>query len=332
MTDKDLESSDTSHANDDVGRLIRYSGAREGVAAGRAADAHARVLAHWEHETSARQRLRRRRHATWYAAAAAVVIAVAAGWVLLPMLQTPVVPFATVVSAAGNAFRGDVPLAAGDTIAVSASVKTLAGGRAVFVMDNGHEVRLDENTRLTAQGVDRFALERGAVFVRSGDGSDASVLIDTPFGTASDLGTQFIVRLVRRSIIVGVREGLVQLEKSPGDRVHVEDGSLYILSDDGLSQFRQVAADDEIWEWVDATPPAFEIEGVSLASYLAWYADQIGAELQWADARSEKDAKEKVTLRGSIAGATLKEGFDEVRRFAPFEFEMTNSTLTVKVP
>ena len=331
MTERDSKSSDTSLANDDVGRLIRYSGAREEVAAERVANAHARVLAHWQNETAGRHQVWSRHRVTWFAAAAAaLLVAISAAWVLSPMLQPSIVPFATVASASGGAYLGNVPLVAGDSIAVSASVKTLAGGRAVFVMESGHEVRLDENTRMIARDVDRFALERGAVFVRSGDGSDASVFIDTPFGTASDLGTQFIVKLVRRSIIVGVREGLVQLEKSRNDRINVEDGSLYILSDDGLSQFRQVAADDEIWDWVDATPPAFEIQGASLASYLAWYAEEIGAELQWADEASERNAR-NTTLSGSIAGATLKEGFEEVRRFAPFEFEMTSSTLRVTV-
>ena len=331
MTDKDSTSPETSLANDDVGRLIRYSGAREEVADERIAAARARVLAHWENETAGRQQVRSRQRVTWAtAAAAAVLVALSTMWILSPMMQNTVVPFATVASASGEVYLGDRPLTTGDRIEVSASVKTLAGGRVVFVMDNGHEVRLDENTRIITRDVDRFALQRGAVFVRSEEGSDTSVFIDTPFGTASDLGTQFMVKLVRHSIIVGVREGLVQLEKSHSDRVNVEDGNLYILSADGLSQFRQVAADDDIWDWVDATPPAFDIQGVSLASYLAWYAEVIGAELQWVDDESERDAR-NATLSGSIEGATLKEGFDEVRRIAPFEFEMTNSTLRVKV-
>ncbi|MDJ0749039.1 MAG: FecR family protein [Woeseiaceae bacterium] len=331
MTDKHPTSPESSLANDDVGRLIRHSGAREDVAVERVAKAHARVLAHWENETKGRTQVRTRRRVTWYAAAAAgLLAAISASWVLPPLLQPPAGSFATVVSASGEVYLGDVPLAAGNRIDVSTPVQTLAGGRAVLDMDIGHEVRLDENTRMIAKGTDRFSLERGAVFVRSSDGNDASVFIDTPFGTASDLGTQFIVKLVRRSIIVGVREGLVQLEKSRSDRVNVEDGSLYILSDDGLSQFRRVAADDEIWDWVDAKPPVFDIEGASLASYLAWYAQEIGAELQWADDTSKQDAEE-VMLSGSIEGATLKEGFEEVRRMAPFEFEMTNSTLKVRV-
>ncbi len=330
MRDKDLTPSRTPFADDDVGRLIRHTGAREDVDAERAAHARARVLAHWQDETAKRRQVRGRQRAHWFAAAATIVVAVSAVWALTMLLGPASAPFATVASVSGDAYLGDVPLAVGDRIAVSDPVKTLEGGRVVFLMDNGHEVRLDENTRMTAQDVDRFALERGEVFVRSGDGIDTSVFIDTPFCTASDLGTQFIVRLARRSIIVGVREGLVRLERSRSDRVDVEDGSLYILSDDGLSQFRQVAADDEIWDWVDATPPAFEIEGASLASYLAWYANEIGAELQWADAASEQQAKAAI-LDASITGLTLREGFEEVRRIAPFEFEMTNSTLRVTV-
>ncbi|MDJ0710763.1 MAG: FecR family protein [Woeseiaceae bacterium] len=330
MTDKDSISPNAVADDDNVGRLIRYAGAREDVAADRIAHAHARVLDHWQSETGGRRRAQRRRVVTWYAAAAAVfLVAVSSIWVLLPLMQPSNFPFAIVVSTTGDAYLGDTPLTAGDLIAVSNSVHTLNDGHAVLKLETGHEVRLDENTRMIARDTDRFGLDRGAVFVRSGGGSQTSVFIETPFGTASDLGTQFIVRLARRSIIVGVREGLVQLEKSRSDRVNVEDGSLYILSDDGLSQFRQVAADDEMWSWADATPGTFQIEGATLASYLSWYADQIGATLEWEDEESE--AKAEAVLSGSIEGTTLKEGFEEVRRFAPFEFEMTNSVLRVRV-
>ena len=278
MTDQRSTSTKTESGNDDVGRLIRYAGAREDVADDRASNAHARVLEHWQQETTGRKKARRRRHVTWYAAAASIAVAaIAAIWLLSPSLQPLPVSFATVASVSGNAYLGEVPLTEGDRIDVSESVHTLSDGKVVFVMENGHEGRLDENTKMVARDFNRFSLERGAVFIRSGDSSSASVFVETPFGTATDLGTQFIVRLARRSIFVGVREGLVQLEKSKRDKVNVEDGSLYILSDDGLSQFRQIGADDDIWNWVDEKPTAFEIEGATLASYLEWYADEIGA-------------------------------------------------------
>ena len=284
-----------------------------------------------EQETAARRQARRPRRGTWYAAAAGLaLVAVSTVWLLSTMTPFAATPFAIVVSASGDAYLGDRPLTPGERIDVSASVHTLTGGHVVLAMESGHEVRLDENTKMDARDEYRFGLERGAVFVRSGSGNETSVFIETPFGTASDLGTQFQVRLARRSIMVGVREGLVQLEKSRSDRVNIEDGSLYVLSDDGLSQFRQVAADDEIWDWVDASPRAFYIQGASLASYLAWFASEIGAELEWADEASKADAA-RTELSGSIEGATLKQGFDEVRRIAPFEYEMTNTTLRVKV-
>ncbi len=331
MTDKTYTSPEPVPADDDVGRLIRYAGAREDVSADRASQAHARVLEHWQQETASRHKAGRRRRATWYAAAAGIAAAVISVlWIFSPMMKPAVAPFAAVASASGSVYLGDVAMKAGDRIDVSASVRTLSGGRAVLLLENGHEVRMDENTKMLARAADRFALERGAVFVRSEAGSESSVFVETPFGTATDLGTQFIVRLVRRSIVVGVREGLVQLEKSKSDRINVEDGSLYILSDDGLSQYRQISADDEIWDWVDAMPEPFEIEGATLASYLAWYADSLGASIEWLDDESERRAAE-IVLSGSIDGTSLKEGLDEVRRIAPFDLEVTNATLRVKV-
>ncbi|MFQ5609472.1 MAG: FecR family protein, partial [Woeseiaceae bacterium] len=225
---------------------------------------------------------------------------------------------------------GDVPLAAGDLVNDSARVHTLSGGHVVLALEHGHEVRLDERTRLVVRAFDRFSLERGAVFIRSDKESPGSVFVETPFGTATDLGTQFVVRLANSSIFVGVREGLVQLEKSRSDKVNIEDGSLYVLSEGGLSQFRQLDAEDEIWNWVDETPRTFDIEGTTLASYLEWYASEIGASIEWADDESRQRAIDSV-LRGSIDGASLQEGLEEVRRIAPFELKMTDSTLRVKV-
>ena len=331
MTDQNLRSPAKESGNDDVGRLIRYAGAREDVPTGRAAKAHARVLEHWQRKTAGREQARRYRRVTWYAAAASVAVAViSATWLLFPVLKPAAAPFATVASVSGDVFLGDLPLAVGTRIDDAALVHTMSGGHVVLALENGHEVRLDENTRMVARAFDRFSLERGAVFVRSEEGSSASVFVETPFGTATDLGTQFVVRLARRSIFVGVREGLVQLEKSRTDKVNVEDGSLYMLSEDGLSQFRQVGADDEFWNWVDETTTSVEIEGATLASYLEWYANEIGASIEWADDESRQRAAE-IVLSGNIHGASLKEGLDEVRKIAPFDFEMTNATLRVKV-
>jgi len=114
MSDKSFTSSNSAPDSDDVGRLIRYAGAREDVAEDRATRAHARVLEHWEQETVARRQASRSQRGTWYAVAAVIaLVSISTVWLWSAMTQFAAAPFAIVVSASGDAYLGDTPLAPG---------------------------------------------------------------------------------------------------------------------------------------------------------------------------------------------------------------------------
>ncbi len=317
---------------DEIGKLIRYAGAREGVSKARFDAAHARVAAHWAGTVDARAKVRQRRRWSVIGLAASVVLAVAAGFMLANRAPAPVAAdLAFVNRVVGEVLIDGTPATPGMPLRADAAVATGAAGQLAIELAAGQSFRVDSGTRFIVKAADRFALETGAVYVASVPGNTGeSVAIETRFGTAVDVGTRFQVRLLEDRVSIGVRDGLVELSRADGTAVTVSEGVEYSLASTGNEEERAVGEYDAIWGWVDAALPDFELDGATLAEYLAWYARERGLELRWADAESERVAAAS-ELSGSLEGLDAAAGFELVRRIAPFEHSLEGRTLTVRV-
>ena len=328
---RDPENNDRADT-DDVAPLIRMAGARERVDAARQTAARANVAAHWASLVDERAKRRSRQRLQVFAAAASVVAAATLGFMLLqPSGVTPVTIVADVNRVVGGAMADGQTLERGGRLAAGSLIETGADGRLVLDLAGGQVMRLDTNSRLVALADSRFRLERGAVYVDSADSApSASVFIETRYGVASDIGTQFQVRVSASGLLLGVREGLVALDRADEPPVNVTVGRVFELTRAGEASERDADADEQLWAWVGEIAPVFEIEGATLYAYLNWYARESGVELQWLDRASESRAA-SIVLSGSIEGDSLDEGLDNVSRIAPFEFERRDGVLAVRV-
>ena len=316
---------------DDVGKLIRHAGPRASIDADRFAKAHARVQAHWETVVADQRKSRPAGFDPGIAVAASIILAIAAGFLASRYIQDAPSPDALVVNrVVGEVLVDDRVIAAGESIPVEGVITTASDSRVALQLTDGQSLRIDQDTQLVVIAESRFRLERGTAYFDSGRSTDASpVYVDTPYGVATDIGTQFQVRLLANTVEVGVREGLVALSRQGQEALTVDRGQILEVADDGGAEFRDIE-DDGMWDWVNSIAPEIDTNGMTLSDYLEWYAREKGYEIQWVDTESRNNAM-GIRLSVSIQGLTLGEGLALVQAMAPFDYEIDDGTMRVLI-
>ena len=317
---------------DEVGRLIRHAGARQTIDSERMEQARVRVATHWEDVVAGQKAGRRPPRLRLVAIAASVVAVVGLATVILQSgTPTPIPSLAHAERVLGEVSVAGQEAGTGAAIVADSVIETGDSGRIAIRMSGGQSLRLDHGSSLVVHTPNRVSLQAGAVYIDTADAaSSLPVLVATPMGTARDIGTQFQVRLAGSMLIVGVRDGLVEVTPEGQDKVAVNKGRYFELASSGQAAEREISFDDPSWDWVETVAPMFDIEGASLNDYLRWYANERGMTLNWEDSTSESKAANAV-LTGSIEGATLDEGLEIVQRIAPFEYRVDGESLWVKV-
>ncbi len=320
---------------DDIGRLIRLAGPREAVEPERYATAQAHVRAHWQATLAARRRDRRRLWQTAIAAGLLVALVVPLATLLTPRPADAVL--ATVERTTGSVVvvSGDDTAGAAATVGTAlppgTSIETGPRGGLALRLAGGQSLRLDRSTRLAMHAPDRLSLDVGAVYIDTVPAHRPTpIAVQTALGVARDVGTQFQVRVGPDTLVVGVRDGLVEVTRPDGAAAAVDDGQFFTIAADGDTRRQAVPGDDERWNWVHELAPPFDIDGATLAAFLEWYAGERGLELKWTDARSASRARATV-LSGSIEGMSLDEAIDVVRRIAEFDYRQDADTIEVTV-
>lgn len=273
-----------------VRHLLEEAGPRPEVPPEDLAKIKAAFRAEWE------EHVRRRRFPdprVWLLAAS-VLLAVGLGWWLWP---SPSEPEARVVE------TGEKP-----------SALRLEGG-ASLRLDAGSRVRL------VASGV---RLERGAVYVDS-EGS-GTVAVHTPFGTVTEIGTQFEVRLLESAVRVRVREGAVQVVSH-----RAEAGTELTLRADGSTIRSRIAAWGPEWSWVLKAAPPLRIEGLTLKEVLDRIARETGWTIRYEDPRIEASAGE-IVVHGDVGHLAPDQALEVVLPGAGLEHEVAGGVLILKAP
>lgn len=316
---------------DDIGKLIQLAGPRAAVSPERLQRARARVHGHWR--TSIEDQASK---ATWYTPSVAVAAVVLLGMgALLLVWRTPgvspPVTMAYVERVIGNVTISETSASPDQALAPNATIRTAADGRLALRLAGGQSLRVGGKTVLVVASAERVVLTSGAVYLDSDPGSAAGpVTIRTPLGVTRDIGTQFQVRLQDSALIVGVREGLVEISRSGRQQVSVPAGEFLELRATGNEQRHQIPGTDPRWDWVQEVTPEFHIEGATLAEFLAWYVRERGLRLLWHDKQSEQNAQD-TRLRGSIEGLSLDEALQAVERTTGFEYRLEGDALQVTV-
>ncbi len=317
---------------DDIGRLLKFAGAREPVPDERLQRAQKKVRAHWQQVVADQQPLKPSQRFNIIAVAASFVLVVATALVLWNHYHVPAIELlASVERVLGEIEIRDEVAHKNTTIIANTPIVTDDNSRIALRMSGGQSLRIDTSSHVILHSPNHISLEAGAIYIDTAFAeTEEPILVSTPLGTAQDIGTQFQIRVIGMLMVVGVRTGLVEVSQPGGQSHSINRGHFVKLDASGKSGQYPIQPDDPSWAWIETVAPEFDIQGASLEQYLRWYAHERGVNLVWADAASEASAGAAL-LAGSIADASLDEGLMLVKQVAPFEHRLSSGTLWVKV-
>lgn len=313
------------HNEDDIARLIAKAGRRPAPGA----DMHESVRLAVEQAWIAQVSARRTRRTLWLSAAAAVTaVAVGLGWFGVRDAGTgSPAQVATFVASRGSAHLNPAIdrglIVAGSHLLAGTRVHT---GRSGFVLVTVASVALtigpDTALRLDRPG--HVLLERGRIYADSGvaGAPPRSLVVDTPYGQVTHLGTQFQVFVRPTAMVVSVRSGVVLVKESNGRSQRIERGQGVDVSRGGAVSRIAVSPYGTGWKWVNSLMPDFPIDGRPLSDFLVWYTRETGIKLVLSDPQTAA-AIRNTRLSGSISGLTPAQALAAVMATTRFEYDMT---------
>lgn len=296
--------------------LLRRAPAAEQPDPARAARVRSAVHAAW-----AEQHRQRPVWPWWIGSAAAAVVAGVLVWTgTRTGIDSASVPAPTVASVAfvsGSWSMGTpdgpvtTPPVAGDAVRAGTTIATGPDGRGSIALADGVEIRLDRDTRLTLESSRRVALTAGAVYIDTTPRRSEPIPIDvTALGlVVRDIGTRYEVRVEDRALRVRVRDGQV-LVMDRDTRRDVPAETEARLGPGGWESL-PIRAFGPTWDWTLQAAPPREVDGRSLAEFLAWVAHEGARTVRFTDPAVERAAAGTLVY-GAIDGLTVAEALDVV--------------------
>lgn len=260
-----------------ISKLINEAGPRAEPSAQRVERVRAAVHDHWQAGGEAP------RSATpwaWVAGVAAALVLTIGVFTLREPATSESNLVARVI-----AQRGDVRVAESQgALEAGTTVETGADGMINLRLASGHEVRVQQDTRVVIAAATQLSLTHGTVYLDSGiDGASESLKVITPFGNATDIGTQFEVSVDTRSLEVVVREGLVALETLPSSAATfattIEHGAGVRVDGAGAATEFTVSPWDKRWGWT-GTLTSFGKASATGREYIGWVIREFGLTLR----------------------------------------------------
>lgn len=296
---------------EDVATLVRIAGPRPAVPPERSERVRQAARASWQHVVEQRSRGRRARVVFALATAASVALLITAGILRFRGGAPATDPLIRVESLHGTVWVNARSLAAGEGVVSGSELTTGEAGLVAVRLASGHSVRLAGATVVRLVGPAALALDRGTVYVDSGEREGQETLtLHTPVGDVEEIGTQFELQLDEESLRIRVREGSVLLHQE--EQVHeVKLGTELVVDGQGKTTAREIPAHGPEWEWISGVTPMLDLEGRTARAFLDWVARERGLGLRFADDAVARAAAETV-LGGTIEGLTLDEALAAV--------------------
>lgn len=291
-----------------VERLLNAAGPGPDIPEDGAAHVKDQIRPAWKAEVAARRRQQNRLWLGGLAAAAALLIVA----IYLPfqrpdtpapsrkMMVAAVIAGTLEVTPPGSNVEYLTADAIGREIPPGSLLRTRPGNRATVWLTDQRSLRIDAESELCLDSEASLSLVSGAVYIDAQNGGGDAIEVRTAFGTATDIGTQFEVRVGDETLDVTVREGLVSLSRD-GDEIRITQGVALSIDAAGAISTAAVAAHDPMWAWVQEIAPTFEIEGQSVLAFLDWVSSETGLSVGFASSQVEQLAATTI-LHGSIAG------------------------------
>ena len=333
---RERDDNPADHRDDaDAMQLLRLSGVRPPAPIDRYLRVRDNVRARWEANT--RHRLFRRR----LVIGSSVLAAAAALGLFLARVGDRAAPppsagelaavIERVTGSLGGASRtmdgsAPAPLRANEGVRTGEWIDTTADARVALRFADDTSVRLDGGSRLRLLSAASVELTRGAVYIDTGRES-GRFEVRTPVAVARDVGTQFEIRLIAQQLRLRVRTGLVQLSAA-GRSVSARAGTEVLLSASG-TETRPLEPQGATWAWTATVVPEWEIEGVTLSTFLDRFSREHGWVLEYADPALAR-AADDIVLHGGIRGLPPTDALEVVISTSGLVHELSAGRLIVR--
>jgi hypothetical protein len=296
MTNKNKKYSRTEDlGEEEIHELLEQAGRRPEIPTTDFRIIKAAAKAEWQQLVESK-----RSHKRWWelptplSAAAGILLVLALAWWWRAETTVPAVQEVATI----ELFRGDVSLvgedrqpAVGASLGQDVELLTGAGnGEHADVVSlrlaGGQSLRLDSATRAILTSSSKIDLLEGAVYVDSGPDlpGSQSVEVSTPFGTVSDIGTQFEVRVNKTegALRIRVRSGSISLVRGQEQYAAAMGEELAIGADGSFNRgLYEVSGTD--WDWILNAAPTLDIEGLPLRAFLDWVARETSLQIRYED-------------------------------------------------
>ena len=322
------ETQNSHDGRDLVAALIRAAGRRTDPPE----DAYQRVLtaatAAFREKTAKR---RGRTRLLWAAAASIAALAIA---LLLPWHTTSTSSqVAMVARIIGSVERGDgnawKPMTdPGGALAEGTSLRTLAGGSVALALEGGASLRLAAATEVQLDGARRILLRSGALYLDNAGSVGTGYQVETPAGTARDVGTQFELQVAGGVLRLRVREGRVEIDRAGRVLSGSAGEQLEIDALGGVTR-SSIGTADMAWQWAETIAPAPEIDGQPATALIAWVARETGRQLRYQSAAVESRAA-AVILHGNIRHLAPLAALDVMLATTDLEYTLAGDTMEIR--
>lgn len=321
QTDKHQEMSEAH-----IAKILQKVAARAKPSAEMSATIKSQVKEVWQeevalHKEHAEHKQTKQRH-RWLAVAASITVAVGAGFLF--NLQPDPDYTGTVARVVGNVeYRSPAqqdwqPL--NDSIALQADtdIRSAAGSYTALSLANGMTLRLDENSIVQINEQAQIYLSQGGLYAESDEAlAGQSITVNTVFGSARDIGTEFEVRVNANDWRVQVREGLVVVNADQLNET-AQAGERLLIAQDQTVQRQLISSADTSWQWTNKVHQPFAIEGAKLSEYLSWWSDETGRKVIFKNSDDALAASNTI-LHGSVNSMTVDDSLAVVLSTTRFE-------------
>ena len=321
------ESQDHQNGPDLVASLIRAAGRRIEPPA----EAYQRVLT--AATAAFREKAAKRRGRTWMLAAAAASVA-AVGLLLLQWngtsTQAQIATVARVIGSVEVETDGtwEPMTGARGSLGTGARLRTLAGGSVALELDGGASLRLAAATEVQMDGPRRILLRSGTLYLDNNASVGTGYQIETPAGTARDVGTQFELHVAGSALRLRVREGRVEVDRA-GQFVTGSAGEQLEIDVLGSVSRSPIATTDVAWQWAETLAPAPDIDGKPAVVLLDWVARETGRRLHYESAAVQARAA-TVILHGNIRHLAPLAALDVMLATTDLEYLLDGDTMEVR--
>lgn len=332
--DHDANHDPNRDAGDVIGELIRHAGSRPTAPPAMRAAVEGAAREAWQDSWQIRRRKRGMAAITGIAAALAIAVV---STVLLrnpaPAVPAAVATIDQIAGQAGQLLVNGQAAARGSEVqigdVIETGAQTRAGLRLIGRAGEAISLRMDSASQIRLVDADQLRLNHGRVYADTGDDNNQrqQLTVITPLGEATDIGTQFAVSYLAGRMIVGVREGLVEI----GSEFNVYQTKAQrqsTLLPGGQVSEQELASNDPQWDWLYDVAPQFADSDQKVLAYLRWVARETGRELVFADPSVEQIAAGE-ELSGAVAKLSPHSGLDLALASVALRYEQRGDTIVV---